>query len=108
MRETGIHPSHGDHVRFSDARSCDLKCDKCGATDIVGSGWHQLAEPCGTLQIQEAEKQLIDAARNLKAAYEKYVGKPGPAICTRDDRDGSGVIVTDPYNFQSIRSKTNT
>lgn len=38
------HPSH--ETRVSDASSFDEICVNCGATDITGSGWGKLAEPC--------------------------------------------------------------
>ena len=39
-----MDPTH--KTRFSDASSFDEVCVKCGATDIAGGGWGQLAQPC--------------------------------------------------------------
>lgn len=40
----GIHPSH--KVRFSDASTFDLICEKCGAHDNVPGDWGDLEYPC--------------------------------------------------------------
>ena len=39
------HPSHV--TRHSDASSFDEVCINCGARDISGGGWGDLAKPCG-------------------------------------------------------------
>lgn len=38
------HPSH--ITRSSDSSMYDEKCINCGATDIAGGGWGELALPC--------------------------------------------------------------
>ena len=38
------HPSH--ETRASDASSFDEICIHCGARDIAGGGWGDLAKPC--------------------------------------------------------------
>ena len=40
----GIHPTHKTYI--SDSSLYDWKCERCHRTDITGSGWGQLNEPC--------------------------------------------------------------
>lgn len=40
----GKHPSH--RTRSSDASSFDEICTLCGARDVAGGGWGDLALPC--------------------------------------------------------------
>lgn len=39
-----MHPSHV--TRFTDSSFCDYVCVNCGATDVAGDGWGDLAYPC--------------------------------------------------------------
>lgn len=44
MPSNSKHPSH--ETRFSDASTFDEICVNCGARDIAGGGWGELAYPC--------------------------------------------------------------
>lgn len=43
-RKDTLHPSHT--TRSSDASSYDEVCMYCGAHDLSGAGWGELASPC--------------------------------------------------------------
>lgn len=40
-----MHPSHVTRISM-DASTYDEICVNCGATDIAGGGWGNLAKPC--------------------------------------------------------------
>jgi hypothetical protein len=40
------HPSHLEHLRYSDSSFYDVKCKRCGHHDEVPGGWELLRKPC--------------------------------------------------------------
>jgi len=54
------HPTH--KTRFSDSSLYDEVCERCGAIDITGGGWHSLSEPCPGLEgcLVVEEEQIHD------------------------------------------------
>ena len=76
------HPSH--ETRGSDSSSFDTVCAKCGATDIAGGGWGDLAKPCGGAQVV-SEATYGKSQRTLKEQRYHF-------MC---EHDSGGVDVCD-------------